>query len=168
MNLEVELQTLNFQDLMEAVPPYQRDQFLAATEGVDVSPQVAEAMAASWLNAEPAVTRQFGGAGSSKPLFHLFVAELHAFLCTNDARYANERKALAAQLDWSNKKAAVSALITSLAGVVGAKLGVVAGLLVGPCALLLFVIARMGQTAWCKLISAQQTPPPANADAQRA
>lgn len=70
--------------------------------------------------------------------------ELHVLICTNDARYAALRKYLGKE-----SKTTQVAIVTSIAGTIGAYIGVAAAI-VGPFVTLgLMALLQVGTNAWC-------------------
>jgi hypothetical protein len=70
--------------------------------------------------------------------------ELHVLICTNDVRYAALRRHLGKE-----SKTTQVAIVTSIAGTIGAYIGVAAAI-VGPFVTLgLMALLQVGKNAWC-------------------
>lgn len=133
---------------LDALPSYQRDYIraLLPMQHDDVT-----AVAQTWLTTDgPSDTRAFGGINQPKPFWDNLLMELTKFLCTEDPAYAGERSQLAKHLHPSKGKTDLKAVVIYLAGVLAAKLGVLAALLLPPLALLLYAVCKMSVRAWCQ------------------
>ena len=104
-----------------------------------------EQAAKAWLSSNgPQNTIQFGGVGDRNAFWDQFIEEFNAFVC-DDRSYSKEKKTLVGET-----ASAKMMLISTISGVLGAKLGFSAALLAPAITLTLAIVGKMGRNAYCK------------------
>ena len=84
---------------------------------------------------------------AEKKLLNKAKHEFHIFLCTDDTKYVELRNKL-------NEKAgqASSVVLNLISAALAAYLGITAGAIVGLCAVLLYLVLKIGKEAYCSLV----------------
>jgi len=83
---------------------------------------------------------------SEKDYWQAFLSELRDFLCTDSKKYKAEREQLEAAQATTSKF-----IVPTVAGAIGATLGIEQAILIPFVALAIFGAVKMGVNAWCSL-----------------
>ena len=125
---------------VSALPQYQQDIVLSFLDQHG-DPAVA---ATQWLTASgPSHTFPFGGKKPEAIFYDKLLAEVEAFLCSDD-RYEKERSAFLAEFD--SRQAYV---VGSVSAIVAPAVGSAAAIIAPAIALIFVTLGKMGLRAWC-------------------
>jgi hypothetical protein len=124
---------------LKELKPYQRNALREL-----VKTRTPEEAAIYWVTAQGSANIvPFGGSHDSKPFWDRFKAEFRKFLC-DDAAYTEEKKTLSGQAS-----ATKAMLISAMSAALGAAVGQAAALIAPAVVVLLFLVGKMGQNAFC-------------------
>jgi hypothetical protein len=127
---------------LETLPRYQQhllQGLVAAGEQPRAIPQLWFVAAAGGSDTAP-----FGGRRWPSLFYEKFLDELHKLLCSEDPRYATERKTVMQQLGVGR-----AAGVAEISAVLGQHLGAAGPFLAPAVAVSLYVIGLTGLRAWC-------------------
>lgn len=144
MTALLEINDFTLEDCLSVLKPYEKKQVETLLKAENQNIENVVKILVTSIGSKDIIT--FGGDKDSVSFIESFKNEFNLFLC-NKELYIEERKNIS-----NNSNFTLNVLIYSISGAIGGQLGITAGLLVAPVAILLSGVAKIGLNAYCKKI----------------